>query len=322
MTDVYYTFFVPVLAVLGFLFNMLTFLILSGKQFRNNFYISMRMITLSDSLFMFLCIFLVIIRCGRFCPYSYRFEAKIYELYIYLFIGNSLNTFVTLNYISISINRLVSFRIKKNFKVYPGFRILIPLMIIISLFMNSIIYILCRSVRLTENLKISGSNSTFSMREVDFFRVETNHMGNNQIVNVLVTILVFFKGLILSTVLLFINILIVYKYKSHISNNKLIIKYQSSNQKKILSKEQRVTSMILWTNSFYLVGNVPSCFAPIIFRMCSNHIYENFLLFTNTFLFMFHASNFFLIFASNSSFRKTFKSVRKFNFNYFDKIIS
>ncbi len=57
--------------------------------------------------------FVLIIRCGTFCPYGYTYLAKIYEIYIFAYVGKSCELFILLLDINISLLRLGSFT-RKN----------------------------------------------------------------------------------------------------------------------------------------------------------------------------------------------------------------
>lgn len=78
-----------------------------------------------DFIFLVLQSFLFIIRCGALCPHGYTYTAKIYEYYIYLYVGYILVSSQVFLNIYVSFDRLKMFSAQKSkkkpmniFKVY------------------------------------------------------------------------------------------------------------------------------------------------------------------------------------------------------------
>ena len=114
ITDIGNTFILPPICILGVLMNLLNVIVLLQPDLKDAIFSFMLINSIADFLFLFICSFTFIIRCGVLCNSGYTYESKFFELYIYLFVGNSILLFSTLLDIVVSLNRLFSFSLSPN----------------------------------------------------------------------------------------------------------------------------------------------------------------------------------------------------------------
>ena len=114
------TYFLPFICLFGMFTSILNVIVLSKTKLDNDLNKYFFIISFCDLAFLATQVFIFIFRCGKLCLYSYTYGAKIYEKYIYHYLGFVIVTFSNLLDISISLERLSSFKINttnKKFKI-------------------------------------------------------------------------------------------------------------------------------------------------------------------------------------------------------------
>ncbi|RNA36356.1 hypothetical protein BpHYR1_007041 [Brachionus plicatilis] len=309
----------PSVCLLGIILNFLSIIILVRLRFKTELYKFMLSISVSDFLFLLMSIFLVVFRCGRFCPYGYTYISKLYELYFYLYLGNVLLMFVLLVNLLICYNRIRSFSSRSLRAEATTFRVKILLVILVTTLANIPNYAMTRYVKKIGIIR-PGANGTSKrwQHEMDVYSVEPLDFSLIEWVKVVLFVINLARGFILMIILFLLNLIIAIKLRHYIKAR--IIKFGVSIEKSSLSNnstqnnsnssnsvsEYKFTVMTLIFGSFYLIGNLPNSLAPILFIFISNDAYMIYLLFGNFVLFSFHSSNFVFFYLFNNDFKTGF----------------
>jgi hypothetical protein len=86
----------PVVCAFGLLTSLASLVVAFQIKQRDHIVEYILANSLIDFLFLLTQFFLFLIRCGTLCPWGYTRASKLYENYIYLFVGYTLNTFQAL----------------------------------------------------------------------------------------------------------------------------------------------------------------------------------------------------------------------------------
>lgn len=106
-SDYYNSFVSPLICLFGLTTSMLSLVVLLNINLKEKIFVFMLANTIADFLFLFIEMFIFLIRCGSLCSISYDYIIKCYELYIYLILGYILVVFIAINDLALSLERLV-----------------------------------------------------------------------------------------------------------------------------------------------------------------------------------------------------------------------
>lgn len=107
-------FLLPAICVFGILTSALNLFILAKTGITENIHLYMLIGAVSDFSYLVTQVLIAWFRCGQLCPYSYSYWSKVYELYVYLYLGYVIVTFSALVDISVSIDRILLFSSNHN----------------------------------------------------------------------------------------------------------------------------------------------------------------------------------------------------------------
>jgi hypothetical protein len=217
-------FIFPFICFFGMVANVISIIILFDKKMfnkaRNNLIQNYMFVnSIADLMYLLVDFFLVIIRCGNLCPYGYAYASKFYELYIYLFVGYTIVTFLVLLDISVSIKKLLSFSHSNSTFVskfpFSLMCMIFGLLALILNFPNTLsIEINVRGVIM---LKKDTDNST---NLENIYGLSLKQDFKNQIVQFVLFAISLIKEPLLFVALFIINIIISFKFHRHIANKR------------------------------------------------------------------------------------------------------
>ena len=172
-----------------------------------------------DFIFLWCEFFIFIIRCGILCEYGNTYGAKIYEIYIFLYAGYVLvNSQVFLS-IYIAYDRLRLFSTKDSSKNQISIFKVYIICFLISVLSN-LAQLISRQV-IPVGILIPDPNSTyFEVLYVKAFRPEFQ----SQIADILLTVNLFVKDIIMFIVLCVLNIWICVRFRAYLKSRKFLIK--------------------------------------------------------------------------------------------------
>ena len=113
--DTWYTFFTPLICFISLLTNLVNALVLSKLTQKNKIYIYLYFKTIINSIYLFLLVFVFLIKCGRYCSFKETYIANLYHLYIFSYIASVLALIELILHVVISINRWLEINKKDYF---------------------------------------------------------------------------------------------------------------------------------------------------------------------------------------------------------------
>ena len=311
ITDIGNTYILPAICVFGIFTNFISMIVLYKMDLKNSIYKFMLIVSIRDFIYLFLPVFLTIFRCGALCSYGYKYESKVYELYIYLFIGNSIMTFGNMLDIFVSLNRLLAFSSTSPKASEISFKWRCIVSGIFAIIINILVIILPKSIQKIGLLTtFDATNSTHIIYEV-LYSVKLSNIGKNQIGQLIVTILTFVRTTFLIFFLFLINVIVGLKFSRHIHKKKMIVNSNNSkiiNGTKLTIKNNNTTRMVLLMGCNYLAGNLPFGIAAILSSVNFDpYIYSIYQLYSNSSLFLSFGSNIFIFYIFDNKFKAKLK---------------
>lgn len=240
--DITNFYFLPYVAVLGTILNVLKIIVLLNKNLVGRMYQFLLIIAITDCIKLTTSSFMALFRCGSMCPFGYNYYAKLYEQFFFLYIGNLCTVYGTLMSIVAAMDRFLSFYPNANKKAekYVSLRLKCIVLFLFSVAVNLPEYVLTRSVKelgrlvirnaTNETTIIINSNnnnntllSSSSNNQVVYqtlYSVVANDLGKNVAMKSAQYILNIIRKLVLLCLLLLINTFVAIKFKQHMKKKK------------------------------------------------------------------------------------------------------
>lgn len=244
VTDIANVFILPLIGVIGIICNLLSILIISNQEIKGEMYKYMLINSFADLFYLLVCLSVGIIRCGRFCSIGYKYEAKIFELYVYLFVGNVLLLFNNLVNIHMAFRRLISFSKSSKKQNIISIRVTSVVVVLISILLNIPNYIISREVSqigILVDPRYANITETSLIMGEPIYSVKLNLFNKSNIAKVFLSVINILRGLIVLILLFILNIIIAFKFRRHLKKKNIITKYS----RKTKSKKFFLVKMIL-----------------------------------------------------------------------------
>lgn len=177
--------------------------------------------SLIDLLFLVIQFFLVIIRCGTLCPYGYTYASKIYELYVYLYIGYVLVNSQAIFNIYISYDRLKMFSANRETLIAKKLYFTYAVCVLIAAIANMPLYLMTREI-VPFGVYVSTPNSTHSF-EVLYGRIFRKQF-QSEIWQNLLTASVVLKNPLVLIIYCVLNIFILIKFEKFFRKRKTLFR--------------------------------------------------------------------------------------------------
>lgn len=202
-------FVLPPICLAGMTLNLVCVLVVATQRKQRltsgalySFVIATR--SLADLVFLCINSFTCVIRCGSLCPHAYTFAAKVWELYVHLFVGNTLLLFATSLDLCLAFQRLVSFDSSSR---QVDFRLTCAIVLVVSVLLNVPSYLLTRHVHVFAYLN--------KEQQTPLYQIGPNSMGKNDLVVGFLFALTLLRGLVPLVVLFLTNLSIAYKFRMY-----------------------------------------------------------------------------------------------------------
>jgi hypothetical protein len=301
-------FTLPLICALGMTFSLTSLVVAFQIKRRDHIMQYILANSLIDFLFLLTQLFLFLIRCGSLCAHGYTRAAKIYENYIYLFVGYTLNTFQALYNILMAIDRLSLFSASSCFastlttrrKTHWYFVLFLTL----ALLLNVPEYLLSRNVQAVAILISTELSSTGTSVEYLYNWITKDDWRVDHL-KIFLTIFALLKSPFLYIVMGAYNILVGVKFRNFIKKKKAMSSKPSVDKP---AAEIKFTITILTSFVVYLIGNFTDSMS-VFLEILSPDIFNNndfILIIGNTLFFASHAVKLFIYYILNSTFRKKF----------------
>jgi hypothetical protein len=176
-----------------------------------------------DFLFLFSQFFLFIIRCGSLCPYGYTYKSKLYENYVYLYIGYDLITVQAIFNFFMTLERLVLFSSSTKYAKLFGklnMRWLLFSFLIVALLINMPPYLIDNRIQAFGVVK---SNLTTNETEI-LYLISHNKKNYQPSAHIFIAILILTKSPIFMALTGLVNILVAVKFNQFIQKKKIMLK--------------------------------------------------------------------------------------------------
>ena len=157
--------------------------------------------------------FTFVIRCGALCETSCKFSSKVYELYFHLYTANIMIEFNLILDAFFTFNRLIAFanyKFKTNKCYIIIDKIKYPLMIVFPILNNFPIYLLVRNVFEKND-------------QPSCFEIARNELGKSIAMKIVLASLALLRGVVLITIIFFMNCTIQYKFYSFMTKKNRIL---------------------------------------------------------------------------------------------------
>ena len=212
----------PLICVFGLLTGFINIFILIKTGIKKNVHSYMLIGAISDTLFLFIQIFTVVIRCGTLCPYGYTYASKAYELYVYLYLGFTIITFSAFVDISMSIERIMLFtNSHKTIIKRKNFGVRCLLLFILSGLVMMPYFVLAREIvprAVLVRFNDIGNQSTATY-EILYMISFKKYWLQSSLQSLMTSILIF-KGPALICLVLLVDILVIIKFKNYLKNKR------------------------------------------------------------------------------------------------------
>lgn len=321
--EIYYVFIFPTILGMGVIFNSMAlhviWQLINKKKLSKStanviLYKYMFVNELSDLLTCLNASFIILSRCGQYCSIAFTLPVKIYEQYIYTFMGNTYLFWSLLNEISFSIERLRAFSKEKKNGNNIRFRYQSLILFLVSLIVSLPHYIISRNV-VPFGVLITTNELLYT--------IKNNFIATNKFGEIFLFIWALCRGLFLYIVLFILNLIIALKFRKHLYTKVVSINNGKSKieSEKLEKHQRKVTKMLLILTVYFMIGNFPNSLPPLLFFIGfgNTNEYLNFVLFTNTIVMLSHSSFLFIYLIYNQKFRRAFIKIFGFE-KLFEKL--
>jgi hypothetical protein len=318
--DYFNVFVLPTICLIGMLTSLATWIVALRIKKRDHILKYILTNSLIDFSFLMTQIFLPIFRCGTLCPFGYRYAAKFYELYIYLFFGYVLITFQAIFNFKMTLERLKIFSngprhlsnaITQRART-PNETSIFQLIVffIVAILINAPNYLFSKEII---PFGIYKSNETMHHQEV-LYRRNIRELFKTEISETLLIILAIIASPGFYMVTGVLNTLVAVKFRNFVKNKRAMTVASASNDVKMDKKEPNFTIIILLSYLVYLIGNsVDSVITFLILLDVDIYIRYGFVaLVNNALFFSSHAIKFIIYYKYNKTIRR--KLVQSFGF--------
>ena len=246
-----YFYLLPIISFIGFVLEIISTLtfIKIVKNNHTDIYKYLLAYSVSDAMALFIHCFIGVFKCGVHCNIEHSLAAKIYEFYIYLFIGNIFNTLSVFIDLKISLDRYLLISQKSNARLNKPSRpkLTITIFSALSILLN-IPYLFIYEIDKTENVSILANNSTKTSYE---FRVELSDKFNSNMQVNMMAIVGISKDFVLLFLVFTINFMMTIAFRQRFKKRQNFMKRESvshiptfKNEEKHMINEENANSVV------------------------------------------------------------------------------
>ena len=213
----------PLISFIGIVTNLASFVVALKLDKANLMHLFILYDSFLNFILSFVSLFIIIVRCGSLCPYGYKFESKIYDLFVFLY---SKHTILFVSHALkglVAWNRLFAFSTKKTrFKLnIKAFKISSLIILGIGVLLQAFLISYSRFIR-----KFGVIFRKNAQNEVVYeFLYKVDLRDFNTGMRILILCLLLLEDFILILILFIIDVLILVKY----------LKYAKNRNKKLVS---------------------------------------------------------------------------------------
>ena len=292
----------PIINIYSFCCNVITAMILSKSKLTGDVNQYMLVESIITSIYCLISSFISIIRCGTLCPWGYDYLSKLYELYIFIFVGDSIEFFKFIINLIMSIIKYRSFsiQIRNQPNNKKNFYFILFSTIMISFIINILPTYFCGSIVETTRLQ---SNQSFEKSTIKATFILARNNYKNDLFKNIIKMIVPSLFLILLISIVILNLMISFELKRfHIRKLSTISLNNSSN---ISSKDIRKTKLLISYCINAMIGNLTNKLQFIMFYFLDNYSYSLYNTIGYGLLWLSHGNIFLINFCFNQEFNRT-----------------
>lgn len=214
-TDLIYTFIVPLISAFGICTNLTNIVVFSSKNLKDVTFKYLRINALCNFIYLLICFFLFVARCGVYCDYGKTYFTQLYMLVLYNYTKGVFALLSNCILITVGLYRFLIVTNKNNelFKRYKA--------ILSYLFLFSVIFyspnLFSREIKEAKR-NVTNNNIT---SYVYTYSTAPNVIGKTEIGKWLIIVVVtIFRGFISLLTLIAIDIITLVKLKKHQNETK------------------------------------------------------------------------------------------------------
>ena len=217
------TFIVPVICFFGMATNTINFIIFSRKDLNDIVFKYYKAYAVSNFLYLAICFFLFVARCGIYCKFSSTYAAQYYLYMLYTYIKGIFAIFCICINILITFYRFLLVSNKNTSFIKKQFWLIITVLLIFSAVFYSPILFTKEIKQTVTNVtkKVNGTVVGFTL-SYSYSNV-SNAIGLSDVGKwLIIAVVTIFRGFISLGIIFFIDILTLIRLKKHVaSTNKL-----------------------------------------------------------------------------------------------------
>jgi hypothetical protein len=297
------TFVIPIICAFGMVTNALCVYIFMRLKLKQDLYKYMLASSCICFLYLFMCFFSFTIRCSPLCSFNSTYAARLYHLYIFLYVTSILG--ISKGFIELFIC-LERFLAMKNLMRKISYKLVLLVILILSTFIYTTVLL---------DFQIRADSSTNNSTPVVFV-VNKSDFGQTNEMKALVITTSCIRGPVILFALFMLDILSIIQFKRILKRKKWLLSIdkanntKESNEKKNLEKaEINLNKTVITSSILFIVCNFPNVATFIMNTLNFNKtsFFTYFSLFSNTVLFIYHGLNFFVYYKFNKKFRNFFR---------------
>jgi hypothetical protein len=331
--DFWWTFVLPAICLFGFLTNLVNIVVFVQLKSKNPIYKLMLTNSVSNFIYSFICFFVFMMRCGRYCSIQNMYWVKFYEKYMFFYFTSCLGLFNVFIELLVSIQRyyiVTKPELKQKFSW--RYAVIILFLFSLAIYTPNIAY--RQIVHLDSFSNATSLNSTFN-----FYLIQNDN--SNQIAKQMIMFVSGLRGVLVLILLFVVNLLLLHRFRYQVDKKahiKSIISKENSNfedihhqqhedesrlkreattsqtfKRKTNENEQRakknMTRMVIWMSIFFLIGNLLNTVSFYVLEIAQNSVkfITWFVLISNSLLFTSHGINIIFYYFFNNNYRNIFK---------------
>ena len=276
--DVLFTFVVPPICLVSLLTNLVNVYVFTKMRHFNVIYKFLLCKSVSNTLYLCICMFIFVAKCGRFCSMDTTYLAKVYELYLFLYGSSVLGLSDLLIEIVILLQRIFILINKPFLENKSIYAVIVPLFTFAAIYYVPFFFIVT-----IEKLPSSESLEIYKIQPVPGKLYETTVYVLNGILRcslmfmliILLNVVVFLvfkhrlvqkkRHLIENRVALLARKIAINKDPNHLRSVENFKSHRRSSQSSMAFNN--FNRMVIIQSVLYLLGNLPFVMAMIVTLM-------------------------------------------------------
>ena len=211
------TFIVPIICAYGVVANILNYLVFSNRELKDITFKYYLINAVSNSIYLLICFFLFVARCGVYCSFASTYSAQFYLLYIYTYFKGIFAILTICNQIIVSIYRLLIV-INKPTQLFNNYKIIVFVLLIFSaIFYSPLLFTKFINESITNVTTVI--NGTIKSKITQRYSNVNNFIGNSDVGKwLIIFVITIMRGFFSLAVILMLGIVTLIKLNQHIKN--------------------------------------------------------------------------------------------------------